>query len=332
MKTTNRRQVLGQLAAAGAGGLLGLHGLAHAQAQAYPSKPILVVVGYPPGSATDFIARLLGPKMAEGLGQSMVIENRPGASGVVAAAAVARAAPDGYTIMASVPGPTSAARAVFRDKLQYSPETDLVPIGLVGVAPLVLTTTPATGIKTAADFIALARSTSGGVNIGSYGVASPSHFAIEMMRTQSKIPLVHVPHSGPAAMQSALLGGVVPVTMDSVTAALPQINSGKMIPLAVTSARRSAMLPNVPTTAEAGLGPIEMVGWVGFHAPKGTPPEIIQKLNAELNRVLAIPDIRQQLGTRIEISGGSPAVFAAHLKSETERLNRITADGNLTFQ
>lgn len=329
MKSNSRRLVLGLVGAACLGGLTAA---AQAQAPAYPSKPILVVVGYPPGSATDFIARLVGPKMAEGLGQSLVIENRPGASGVVAAGAVARAAPDGYTIMASVPGPTSAARAVFRDKLQYSPETDLIPIGLVGVAPLVLTTTPNSGIKTAADFLAAARSTAGGLNIGSYGVASPSHFAIEMLRTQSKVPLVHVPHSGPAAMQSALLSSVIPVSMDSVTSVLPHVNSGKMIPLAVTTARRSAMMPNVPTMAEAGLGPVEMVGWVGFHAPKGTPPEIVQKLNAELNRVLSLPDIRQQLGTRIELVGGSPAVFAAHLKSETERLNRITADGNLTFQ
>lgn len=327
MKYIGRRMVFSMMAAASLGALP-----VAAQAQVYPAKPILVVVGYPPGSATDFIARLVGPKMAEGLGKALVIENRPGASGVVAAGAVARAAPDGYTIMASVPGPTSAARAVFGAKLQYSPENDLVPIGLVGVAPLVLMTTPNSPIKTAADFMAVSRATSGGLNIGSYGVASPSHFAIEMLRTQSKLPLVHVPHSGPATMQAALLSGVIPVSMDSVTAALPHINSGKMIPLAVTTARRSAMLPDVPTMAEAGLGPVEMVGWVGFHAPKGTPTEIVQKLNAELNRVLALPDIRQQLGTRIELVGGSPAVFAAHLKSETERLNRITADANLTFQ
>ena len=327
MQSHRRRQVLGLLGAA-AGGVWPVA----VRAQAYPAKPILVVVGYPPGSATDFIARLLGPKMAEGLGQPFVIENRPGASGVVAAGAVSRAAPDGYTIMASVPASTTAARAMFRDKLQYSPETDLVPIGLVGVSPLVLVAPANTPIRTAADFLAAARSASGGLNIGSYGVGSPSHFAIEMLRTHSRVPLVHVPHSGPAAMQTALLSGVIPVAIDSVTSALPQINAGKLLPLAVTAARRSTSLPAVPTTAEAGLGNVETAGWVGFHAPKGTPAEIVQKLNAELNRVLSLPDVRQQLGTRIELACGTPAAFASYLQAETERLNRITQDAKLTFE
>jgi tripartite-type tricarboxylate transporter receptor subunit TctC len=318
------------MGAMGAAGLLPM--LVQAQAQAYPSRPVQVVVGYPPGSATDFIARLVGPKMAEGMGQPFVVENRPGASGMVAAAAVARAVGDGYTIMATVPGSTSAARAIFKDKLQYSPETDLVPIGLVGVSPLVLLTIPSSGIKTAADFMALARSTPGGLNIGSYGIGSPSHFAIETLRAYSKIPLVHVPHSGPAAMQTALLSASVPVAIDSITSALPLITSGRVIALAVTAARRSPSLPDVPTAAEAGLGNVETAGWVGFHAPKGTPAEIVQRLNTELNRVLALPEVRQQLGPRMEIVGGTSAAFAAFIKTETERLNRLTQDAKLTFQ
>lgn len=326
MHRNDRRHVLGTLGAIGLGAWTPA-----ARAQAYPSRPIQVVVGYPPGSATDFIARLLGPKMAESMGQPFVIENRPGASGMVAAAAVARAAPDGYTIMATVPASTTAARAIFRDKLQYSPDTDLVPIGLVGVSPLVLLTTPSSGIRTAADFLAAARSANGGLSIGSYGVGSPAHFAIEMLRAQSKIPLVHVPHNGPAAMQTALLSATIPVAVDSVTSALPQVNAGKLVPLAVTAARRSPSLPSVPTTAEAGLGPVEAAGWVGLHAPRGTPPEIVQRLNAELNRALALPDVRQPLAARIEIAGGTSASFAAFLKAETERLNRITQEANLTF-
>lgn len=324
--SSSRRQVLGAMGAIA----VGTWPLV-ARAQSYPSKPIQVIVGYPPGSATDFIARLLGPKMAEGMGQPFVIENRPGASGVIGATSVARAAGDGYTIMASVPGATTAARVIFRDKLQYSPDTDLIPIGLVGVSPLVLVTIPTSGIKTAADFLALAKSTSGGLNIGSYGVGSPSHFAVETLRAYSKIPLVHVPHSGPAAMQTALLSSVVPVAIDSITSALPLINSGKLIPLAVTAARRNASLPNVPTAAEAGLGSVETAGWVGFHAPKGTPAEIVNRLNAELNRALAHPDVRQQLGARMDIVGGTSASFAAYIKTETERLNRLAVDAKLVF-
>lgn len=326
MKRNGRREVLGMMGALALGGLPLLAG-----AQAYPTKPIQVVVGYPPGSATDFIVRLLGPKMAEGMGQPFVIENRPGASGLVGAGAVARAAPDGYTIMASVPASTTAARAIFGEKLQFSPETDLVPIGLVGVSPLVLITNATSGLRTAADFLAATRSASGGLNIGSYGVGSPSHFAIEMLRTQSKVPLVHVPHNGPAVMQTAVLSGGLPVAIDSITSALPQINAGKLVPLAVTADRRSASLPNVPTTEEAGLGSVVAAGWVGFHAPKGTPPEVVQKLNMALNRALTHPDIRQQLGTRLEIVGGTSASFAAYLKTETERLNRITQDAKLKF-
>ena len=150
--------------------------------------------------------------------------------------------------------------------------------------------------------------------------------------TNLKLPLVHVPHSGPAALQTALLSGIIPVAMDSITSALPQINAGKMIPLAVTAAKRSPSLPNVPTAAEAGLGSIEIAGWMGLHAPKGTPDNVIQKLNAELNRVLQLPEVRQQLATRIDITGGTPASFAAYIKGETERLNRITQDANLKFE
>lgn len=333
MAFPSRRQVLGTLGAFGTLGSLGA-GLwpGVAGAQAYPSRPIQVVVGYPPGSATDFIARLLGPKMSESMGQPFVIENKPGASGVLAATTVARMAGDGYTIMATVPGSTTAARAIFKDKLQYSPENDLIPIGLVGVSPLVLITLPTSGIKTAADFLAQAKSTPGGLNIGSYGVGSPSHFAIETLRAHSKIPLVHVPHSGPATMQTALLSSVVPVAIDSITSALPLIKSGRVIPLAVTAAKRNASLPDVMTAAEAGLGTVETAGWVGFHAPKGTPAEIVQRLNAELNRALALPDVRQQLGSRMDIVGGSSASFAAFIKTETDRLNKLTQDAKLSFE
>lgn len=302
-----------------------------ARAQTYPSRPIQCVVGYPPGSATDFIVRVLTPHMAQGLGQPVVIENKPGASGVLAATYVARAPADGYTIMASVPASITTARAMLKDKLQYKPETDLVPICLIGVAPLVLVASPSSGIKSVADLLKAANATARGLNIGSYGVGSPPHFAIETLRVHAKLPVVHIPHNGAAAMQTALLGGVVPVAMDSITTAMPMINSGKVVPLATISPRRHPLLPQVPTAGEAGLGEMEIGGWAGLHAPRGTPDAIVQRLNTEVNRVLEIAEVRTQLAQRVDIVGGSPRVFQAHVEAETQRLMRIAQDAGMGY-
>jgi tripartite-type tricarboxylate transporter receptor subunit TctC len=320
-----RRQALRLVAALSAGAASSA-----AQAQSYPSRPIRLVLGFPPGSATDFIARLLAPKMAEGLGQPVVVENRPGAAGIIAATMVSQAAPDGYTIMVSVPGAVTIARALSGDKLQYSPETDLVPISLIGTSPLLLVVKSDSGIKTAAEFVERARATPGGLNVASYGVGSPSHFAVEMLRVQSKLPITHMPHTGSAALQTALLGGIVPAGIDSLTAAMPLIASGRVTALAITAEKRSEVLPDVPTTEEAGLGAVVLGGWAGLHGPKGLPPEIVRRLNAEMDRVLALPEIRQQMGHRLLLSGGPPSVFAEHIRVETERLARLVKQANIT--
>jgi tripartite-type tricarboxylate transporter receptor subunit TctC len=302
-----------------------------ALAQPYPNKPIRLMLGFPPGSATDFIARLLAPKMSEGLGQPVLVENRPGASGIVAAAAGAKAPPDGYTILVTVPGSITTARALHKDRLQYSPETDFEPIGLIGVSPLLLVVKADSPVKTAADFVALTRSTPGGLNVASYGVGSPSHFAVEMLRVQSKLAITHVPHNGSGALQTALLGDVVPAAVDSVTAGMPLIAAGRVRPLAITASSRVPALPDVPTMAEAGLGSVELGGWAGLHAPKGTPVEIVNRLNAEMNRVLALPEIRQQMSDRLVLVGGPPSVFETHIRNETARLTKLIQDAGLSF-
>jgi len=322
-----KRDALRSLAALAAAAAFG-----PASAQAWPSRPIRMVVGFPPGSATDFIARLIAPRMSEGLGQPIVVENRPGASGVLAATAISKAPADGYTILVTVPGSMTTARAMLRDKLQYSPENDFVPIGLIGVSPLLVVVKAGGEVKTLTDLIARARAVPGGLNMGSYGVGSPSHFAVEMLRVQSRLPVTHVPHNGSAALQTALLGDVVPVAVDSVTAAMPLIRSGRMLPLAITSAQRLPALPDVPTTVEAGLGPVELGGWGGLHAPRGTPPEAIQRLNAELNRVIALPEIREQMGDRLWMVGGPPSVLDEHVRKEAARVDALIREANLTFQ
>jgi len=303
-----------------------------AASQTYPSRPIQLIVGFPPGSATDFIARLIAPKMAEGLGQPVVVENRPGASGVVAATAVSNAAPDGYTIMVTVPGSITTAKVMLKEKLQYSPQTDLVPIGLIGRSPLLLVVKADSGMKSVAELTALAKATSGGMSVGSYGVGSPSHFAVETLRVQSKLPIVHVPFNGSGALQTALLGGVIPAAVDSLTAVLPFLDGRRIVALAVTSPQRIDVLPNVPTTTESGLGPIELGGWAGLHGPKGTSANVVRVINAEMNRVLALPEIRNQLKSRLLIVGGAPSVFETYIKTETELVTRIVQEARLTFE
>lgn len=307
-------------------------GAGSAAAQTYPAQPIRLLVGYPPGSASDFIARLIAPKMTEGLGQPVVVENRAGAAGILAATAAAKAPPDGYTILMTVPGSITTARALLGSSLQYSPETDLVPIGLIGVTPLLLLVTKESGIKTMAELVTLAKSTPGGINIASYGVGAPSHFAIEMLKVNTKLPITHVPHTGSAAMMTALMGGIVPAAFDSVTSAMPQVRSGRVVALGLTASARLAALPDVPTMAEAGMGPVEVGGWAGLHAPKGTSPDIVRRLNAELNRVIALPDVREKMGDRLILGGGSTASFETFIQNERARLTKVIEDAQLKFE
>jgi tripartite-type tricarboxylate transporter receptor subunit TctC len=299
-----------------------------AWAQAYPSRPIRLVVGYPAGSGVDFIARAVQPRMAEVLGQTLVIDNKPGGSGVLAASMVANAQPDGYTVVLTVPASTSTARATLGSKLQYAPE-ELVPVGLIGVTPLVLLAQGNSGLRSVDQLIELARKTPGGLNIASYGVGSPSHFGIEMLKAATGAPLVHVPYQGSPAAITALLGGHVHAFMNSVTSALPFIASERATALAVTSNARLSQLPQVPTFAEEGLPQVQVAGWTGLHVPKGTSPAIVQQLNAALNAALNSPQVRASLADRLVIAGGSPGVLASYVEDETTRLEKIIKDSGI---
>lgn len=298
----------------------------------YPSKPVTLLLGYPPGSATDFLARLIAPRMAEGLGQPVVVENKPGAAGVLAAQGFVSAPPDGYTMMMTVPGPMTVAKAIQQDKLPYSPENDFRAVGFLGGSPLLLVVPADSGIKTAQEWLEKARSTPGGMDVASYGVGSPSHFAVEMLRLKNNLPITHIPYNGSAALQTAVVGKIVPSAVDSVTAGLPLIESGRIIPLAITASQRLDALPDVPTAAEAGLGEIVLGGWAGLHVPKGTPDAIVQRLNEELNRVLALPEVRTQIGPRLVIVGGPPEVMDRHIRDETAQLTELIKTGNIKFE
>jgi tripartite-type tricarboxylate transporter receptor subunit TctC len=299
-----------------------------AWAQSFPSRPIKLVVGYPAGSGVDFIARAVQPKMMEVLGQPVVIDNKPGGSGVLAASFVANSPPDGYTLVFTVPGSTSTARAALGNKLQYAPE-ELVPVGMIGETPLVLLAPGNSAVRTLAQLVELARKTPGGLNVASYGIGSPSHFGIEMLKAATGVPLTHVPFQGSPAAVTALLGGQVHAFLDSVTSGLVHIASGRATPLAVTSTARLSKLPQVPTFAEEGMPSVLVSGWAGLHAARGTPPAIVQQLNAALNAALATPDVRAKLADRLIIVGGPPSVLAAHVRDETVRLEKVIKDSGI---
>lgn len=301
-------------------------------ADAYPNKPVQMLIGFPPGSATDFVGRLIAPKLAERLGQPVVVENRPGAAGVLATASFAKAKPDGYSIMVSIPGPITIAPITQKGNLTYSPEKDLTPVVLIGGSPLLVTVKSDSGIRSVAELKAKAESLRDGMSVASYGVGSPSHFAVEMLRVQGGLPITHIPFNGSAALQTALLGGVVPAAVDSVTAGLPLVRDGRVSPLAVTAAERLESLPDVPTTKEAGLGPMQLGGWAGIHVPAGTPPEIVARLNKEVNAVLALPEVQAQMKDRLVIVGGTPEAFAEHIRAETERLADVANAAKMQFQ
>jgi tripartite-type tricarboxylate transporter receptor subunit TctC len=251
-----------------------------AWAQTYPTRPVRLIVGFPAGGGADIVARILGRWLSERLGQEFIIENKPGANTSIAAQTVVNAPPDGYTLLWC--GISNAINASFYDNLPLNFAKDIAPVSGVVVYPLVLEVHPSVPAKNVADFIALAKTNPGKINLASYGTGSVSHLAAELFKMRTGINLVHVPFRGAAPMLTDLLGGQVQAAIDTVAASLPHIRSGALRALAVTTAARLAALPDVPTVGET-LADYEVVAWTGIGAPKGTPPAIVEKLNREIN-------------------------------------------------
>jgi tripartite-type tricarboxylate transporter receptor subunit TctC len=298
-------------------------GAAPALAQNYPNKPIRILIAQAPGSATDVVARVVGNRLSEGLGQPIVVEARPGAGGVLGTEAAARSAPDGYTLFMGN-NSTHGSNPALYAKLPYDAVNDFAPIAFVASVPYVLVVDPSLPVNTVQELVALAKSRPGKLNYASAGNGSTHHFCGELLKSMTAIDMVHVPYKGSGPAIAGLLGADVSLMFANVADIGSQIKSGKVKPLAVSTASRSSMLPDVPTMAQAGLPDFEIQSWFGLLAPAGTPASIVARLNAETVKVLARADVKATLAAQgLEVNPGSPEQFAAYIKSEIARFTRI---------
>jgi tripartite-type tricarboxylate transporter receptor subunit TctC len=299
---------------------------AGAWAQAYPSKPIHIVVGFPPGGGNDIIARLLGVKMQETWGQPVVIDNKPGANSIIAAEYVAKSAPDGYTLLVNATGGMSI-NPVLYSKLPYDSLKDFVPISMVGSFPLVLVVNPSVPVKSVQELIAYAKANPGKLNYSSGSTAF--QVATEMFKQMTGTDLRHIPYKGSAASITAVIAGDVQMTIVDTPPSVVHIKSGRVRALGVTSAKRSGSMPEIPTVAESVPG-YEMALWIGLFAPAGTPREVTAKLNAEVVRIVHLPDVRARLdGMGVEPLGNSSEQMAEWIKREIAKFGPVAKAANI---
>lgn len=290
---------------------------------AYPDKPIRLVVAYPPGGGTDIIARLIAPELSKKLGQSITIENRGGASGNIGTEAVVNSPPNGYTLLMGNVAPNAINVSVFK-KLPFNPEKDLAPISLVAITPNILVTNMELPIRSSADLLVLAKASPGKINYPSAGNGTSSHLAGVLFGSMGNVNMTHVPYKGGGLAMNDLLGGQVDVFFATMPAAMPFVKSGKLRALAVTSEKRSLLMPELPTISETGLSGYSATTWYGLYAPKGTPPEIINQINRATLDVLQNNELRERLIQRgFEPIGNSPKEFALFISSEIAKWAKV---------
>lgn len=303
-----------------------------AGAQSYPEKPIRFVVPFPPGGSTDVLARRIAASFNASMGQPVVVENRAGAGGAIGSEVVAKSAPDGYTILIGVTG-SHGVSVSLNPALPYHPLRDFEPISRVVSAPLVIVTKPEFPTKTLAEFIAYSRANPGKVTFATPGNGTSMHLTGEMFNLAAGTKLVHVAYRGSAGAMNDLIGGQVDSMFSDLLVAMPFIQSGRVRPLAVTSATRHPLLPDVPTVAEAGVAGFEALSWQGLFAPAGTPKAIVDKLNAETRKALASPEIRDYFSAQgMEVKATSPAEFRAFIEKEIPKWARVIKDAHVTLQ
>lgn len=302
-----------------------------AMAQTYPSKPIRWLVPYPAGGGSDFLARTIGQQFSTQVGQPVIVDNKPGANTAVAAAETARAAPDGYTMLSADNG-TMVFNPVLYKSLSYSPTKDLAPVTLMGRFPMILVVNPESGITDAKAFIEKAKASAEGLNYASAGAGSPHHLAMELLKVETGLRLVHVPYRGAAPALTDVASGQVPAMMVDLAAGAGFIKGGKVKPLAVANAVRLPQLPDVPTFAELGYKNVEAAALVGLVVPAATPADTVTALNKQIVTAIRDPGVNKKLQDfGVEPVGSSPAEFADLLKSETTRWQKLIRDLGITL-
>jgi tripartite-type tricarboxylate transporter receptor subunit TctC len=299
-----------------------------ALAQAYPSKAIRMILPFPPGGPTDIVGRLVAAKLAEQIGQSVVADSRPGASGNVGLELASKAAPDGYTIVLS--SPVISLSPLLYSKLNYDPNKDLAPISLVGAVRNVLVVHPSVPAKTLKELVQLARQNPGKLNYGSGGIGTTTHLAPELLKSLAKVNIVHVPYKGSGLALIGLVGGQVDMLVVAAPAAVQQIHAGRVRALAVLSPARLPDLPNVPTSKESGFENFEISVWYGIRAPAATPREIISRLNAELSKAVTAPDMHVKLAAAgVEPLTSTPEQFGDFIRNEAARFAGVIKDAGI---
>ena len=292
-------------------------------AQTYPTKAVRFVVPFAPGGGSDLVARTVAMKLTEALGQPVVIDNRAGAAGSIGADIAAKSPPDGHTLLLGSNGPLAINPSLYA-KLPYDAARDFAPVSLVTVMPFVLVVHPTLPVKSVKELIALAKARPGQLNYGSPGNGSTTHLANELLKSMTGMQIAHVPYKGVAPAATDLISGNIQMMSGDLSTLMPHVRSGRMRPLAVTSARRSSLLPDMPTVAEAGVPGYEAIGWFGVLVPAGTPAAIVERLNSAMVKGLAAPDARQRLSAfGGDVAVGTPEQFAAHIRTEAAKWGKL---------
>jgi tripartite-type tricarboxylate transporter receptor subunit TctC len=298
-------------------------------ADSFPSKPIRIIVPYPPGGGNDVLARMFAPELSKVLGQSVIVENRPGAGGSMGSASVAKSAPDGYTLLIINTVPHTASAGIY-PKLGYDPVKDFAGVALVASNPYVIAVNPNLPAKNITEFIALAKSQPGTIYYGSAGTGSVTHLNAELFKTAVKADLIHVPYKGGGPAIADLLGGQVQMTVENVFLMAPYFKAGQLRPIAVTGLKRSSILPDTPTIAESGYPNFEIIGQFGFVAPAGTPNDVLLKLNSAFNKITKSPEITAKLNAQgTDPRSVTPEAFQSILQSESIKWLGVIKEANI---
>ena len=311
--------------------MAGLTLCVNAAAQPYPSKPIRLLIPFTPGGSQDVIGRLLAQKVSESIGQPVVVENKPGAGGLIATQEEARAPADGYTLLLST-GAQMAIEPALNAKAAYDPIKDFVHVIHLGDAPLVLLAVPSLPARDVKEVVAMSKAKPGSINTASTGNGTYTHLTLELFKAASGADLTHVPYKGAAPAFNDLMGGQVQTMFTTTASAQPYTSSQKLRALAVTSTRRSPMMPDVPTFAELGV-PLDVSVWIGIAAPAGTPAAVVERLNGEFNKALAAPDVRSKLAALgVDPVGGTSAQMTQYVRSDAERWAKIVKAANVKLE